>query len=42
VFSLDENEVSYFMFNFFNFDKKNVTGITFEELIAIILSIYFI
>lgn len=42
VFSLDENDIDYILFNFFNFDKSSAKGVTFEELIYIILNIYFI
>lgn len=42
VFEFDENEISYIIYTYFGFLQKNDDSCTFEQLIAIILSIYFI
>ena len=42
VFELNEEEVKYFLMNYFNFEARKQEALTFDELIAIILSIYFI
>lgn len=42
VFGFDENEIEYVIFNYFNFLTSQNDSCTFEQLIAIILSIYFI
>lgn len=42
VFEFDENEISYLIYTYFGFLQKNDDHCTFEQLIAIILSIYFI
>lgn len=42
VFQLDENEISYIIYTFFKFEAKQDKFATFEELVAIILEIFFI
>lgn len=42
VFNFSEEELNYIMFNYFNFLKNQNDNVTFEQLIAIILSIYFL
>lgn len=42
VFQLDENEVSYVLYSFFKFESKQDKFATFEELVAIILEVFFI
>lgn len=42
VFGFTEEELNYIMFNYFNFLKSQNDNVTFEQLIAIILSIYFL
>ena len=41
VFELNEDELRYFISTYFNFEARKEGALTFEELIAIILSIYF-
>lgn len=37
VFQLDENEISYIIYNYFRFEARRDNFATFEELVAIIL-----
>lgn len=41
VFELDESEVSYILLKYFTFDAESGGSLTFDELIALILTIYF-
>lgn len=41
VFELDENEVSYILMKYFTFDAESGGALTFDELISLILTIYF-
>lgn len=41
VFQFESNELSYILSKYFSFDAANGGSITFEELIALILTIYF-
>jgi len=42
VFQLDESEVSYIIYSYFRFEASNNKFATFEELVAIILQIFFV
>lgn len=42
VFNFDQNEIDYIIYNYFSFLKKEDDNVKFDQLIAIILSIYFI
>ena len=42
VFNFDQNEIEYIIYNYFSFLKKEDDNVKFDQLIAIILSIYFI
>lgn len=42
VFQLDENEISYFIYSYFKFEAKQDKFATFEELVAIILEVFFV
>ena len=42
VFNFDQNEIEYIVYNYLSFLKKEDDNVTFDQLIAIILSIYFI
>jgi hypothetical protein len=42
VFQLDENEIQYIIYSYFKFEAKKDKFATFEELVAIILEIFFI
>lgn len=41
VFKLDENELKVIMMEHFNLKNKNTDGITFEQLVRILLEVYF-
>lgn len=41
VFELDESEVSYILLKYFTFDAESGGALTFDELISLILTIYF-
>jgi Ca2+-binding EF-hand superfamily protein len=42
VFGLNSEECKYVLFTYFNFELRNNKSLTFEEFLALILSIYFI
>lgn len=42
VFGLNETEISYVLLKFFNFAKRNNKSLTFDELVKILLEIYFV
>jgi hypothetical protein len=42
VFKLDANEISYVLYSYFRFSSRKDQFVTYEEMIAIILEIYFI
>lgn len=42
VFGLNETEISYVLLKFFNFANRNNKSLTFDELVRILLEIYFV
>ena len=42
VFGLNENEISYVLLKFFNFANRKNKSLTFDELVRILLEIYFV
>lgn len=42
VFGLNETEISYVLLKFFNFAQRNNKSLTFDELVKILLEIYFV
>lgn len=42
VFGLNETEVSYVLLKFFNFANRREKSLTFDELVKILLEIYFV
>ena len=42
VFQLDEKELGYVIYNYFKFEARQDKFATFEELVAIILEVFFI
>ena len=43
MFKLSPSEIEYFSFNYFNFIfNNNITNISFQQLLAVMLSIYFL
>lgn len=42
VFGLNETEISYVLLKFFNFANRNDKSLTFDELVKILLEIYFV
>jgi hypothetical protein len=42
VFELDSGELNYFTLKYFTVNAETKGGLTFEELLALILSVYFV